>query len=77
MDYCVLFNENESLTGSQTVGKLRAVEYAISFFGCLINSVFYDTFVKRFMKKVSFFSSNFKNQFQDVVYYRKLGCLTL
>ena len=30
-----------------------------------------------FMKKLSFFSSNFKNSFQNVVCYRKLGCLTL
>ena len=32
MDCCVLFNENESFTGRKTVDKLRAVEYAISFF---------------------------------------------
>ena len=31
--------------------------------------------VKKFMKKPSFFSSNFRNPFQDVVYYRKVGCL--
>ena len=30
-----------------------------------------------FMKKLSFFSSNFKNSFQNVVCNRKLGCLTL
>ena len=30
-----------------------------------------------FMKKLSFFSSDFKNSFQNVVCYRKLGCLTL
>ena len=47
------------------------------FFRYLIYSVFHKTFVKKFMKKLSFFSSNFKNPFQDVVYYRKLGCLTL
>ena len=32
-------------------------------------SVFHKTFVKKFMKKLSFFSLNFKNPFQDVVYY--------
>ena len=51
-------------------------EYAIPFFRSLIYSVFHETFVKKFMK-LSFFSSNFKNTFQDMVYYRKLGCLTL
>ena len=45
------------------------------FFRYLIYSVFHQTFVKMFMKKPSFFSSNFKNPFQDVVCYRKLGCL--
>ena len=48
-----------------------------SIFRYLIYSVFYETFVKRFMEKLSFYSSNFENQFQDEVYYRKLGCLTL
>ena len=47
------------------------------FFRYLNYSVFHDTFIKRFMKKLSFFNSNLKNQFQDVVYYRKLGSLTL
>ena len=45
------------------------------FFRYLIYSVFHKTFVKFFVKKLSFFSSNFKNPFQDVVCYRKLGCL--
>ena len=44
--------------------------------GHLIYSVFHGTFVKKFMNKLSFFSSNFKNPFQVVVYYKKLGCLT-
>ena len=53
-------------------------EYAIPFFFLyLIYSVFHETFVQKFMKKLSIFSSNFKNSFQAVVYYRKLGCPTL
>ena len=62
---------------SQVVFKLRVVEYAITFFRYLIYSVFNETFVKNLMKKLSFFSSDFKSPFQDVVYYRKLRCLTL
>ena len=38
----------------------------------LYYSVFHETFVKKFTK-LSFFSSNFKNPIQDIVYYRKLG----
>ena len=45
--------------------------------GCWICYCLFKTFVKKFMEKLSFFSSNFKNLFQDVVYHRKLGCLTL
>ena len=43
----------------------------------LIYSVFHETIVKTFMKNLSFFSSNVKNPFKDVVYYWKLRCLTL
>ena len=38
---------------------------------------FNEAFVKKFMKKLSFFDTNFKNSFQDVLYYRKLGCQIL
>ena len=54
----------------------RWICYSI-FFRYLTYSVFHETFVKKVMKKLLFFSSNFKNPFHDVVYYRKLGCLTL
>ena len=47
------------------------------FLRYLTYSVFHETFVKKFMKKLSCFSWNFKTPFQDVVYYWKLGCLTL
>ena len=43
----------------------------------LIYVCFIETFVKDFMKKLSFFNINFQNLFQDVVYYRMLRCLTL
>ena len=58
----------------QTTG--RWICYSI-FFRYLIYSVFHEAFVKKFMEKLSFFNSSSKNPFQDVVYYRKLGCLTL
>ena len=69
-------NRNKSFPG-RLVSNYKLLNMPSHFFRYLIYSVFHDTFVKRFMKKLSFFSSNFKNQFQDVVYYRKLGCLTL
>ena len=28
------------------------------------------------MKQLSFFNANFQNSFQDVVYYKTLGCQT-
>ena len=69
-------NGNESFTG-RLFSDYGLLNMLFHFFRYLIYSVFHDTFVKRFIKKLSFLSSNFKNQFQDVVYYRKLGCLTL
>ena len=56
---------------------LRAVEYAISFFFRFLIYVYFNkAFVKNFMKKRSFFNTIFQNSFQDVVYYRILGCQT-
>ena len=69
-------NGNESFT-SRLFSNYGLLNMLFHFFRYLIYSVFHETFVKKFMKKLSFFSSNFKNPFQDVVYYRKLGCLTL
>ena len=69
-------NGNESFTG-RLFSNYGPLNMLFHFFRYLIYSVFHKTFVKKFMKKLSFFSSNFKNPFQDVVYYRKLGCLTL
>ena len=69
-------NENESFTG-RLFSNYGLLNKLFHFFQYLIYSVFHDTFVKRFIKKLSFLSSNFKNQFKDVVYYRILGCLTL
>ena len=60
------------------VFKLGAVlNMLFHFFFYLIYSVFHETIVKTFIKILSFFSLNFKNSFQDVVYYRKLECLPL
>ena len=69
-------NENESFTG-RLFSNYGLLNKLFHFFQYLIYSVFHDTFVKRFIKKLSFLSSNFKNQFQDVIYYWKLECLTL
>ena len=69
-------NEKESFTG-RLFSNYGPLNMLFHFFRYLIYSVFHETFVKKFMKKLSFFSSNFKNPVEDVVYYRKLGCLTL
>ena len=47
---------------------LWAVEYTVSFF-----SISYQCF--DFI--LSFFNANLQNSFEDVVYYRILGCQTL
>ena len=76
-------NGNESFTGrlfSNKVvfaGRLFSTGRRFRFFRYLIYSVFHETFVKKFMKKLSFSAQISKNSFQDVVYYRKLECLTL
>ena len=66
-------NGNESFIGKlfSNYGTLKMLLHFFFFF-----SVFHETFVKMFMKKLSFFSSSFKNPFQDVVYHIKLGCPT-
>ena len=69
-------NGNESFTG-RLFSNYGLLNKLFHFFQYLIYSVFHDTFVIRFIRKLSFLSSNFKNQFQDVVYYRKLRCLAL
>ena len=59
-------NGNESFTGrlfSNKVvftGRLSSTGRRFRFFRYLIYSVFHETFVRKFMKKLSFFSSNFK-----------------
>ena len=40
------------------------------FFRFLIYVYFNETFVKKLMKKLSFFNTIFQNSFEDVVYYR-------
>ena len=47
------------------------------FFRFLTYVYFNGVFVKSFTKKILFFNTNFQNIFQDVVYYRILGCQTL
>ena len=55
---------------------LRAVEYAI-FFNFSFTFILTRLLSKTLWKKLSFFNINFQNSFQDVVYYRILGCQTL
>ena len=69
-------NGNESFTG-RLFSNYELLNMLFHFFRYLTYSVFHETFVKTFMKKLSFVSSNSENSFQDVVYYRKLGCLNL
>ena len=68
-------NGNQSFTG-RLFSNYGPWNKLFHFFRYLILSVFHETFVKKFMN-LSFFSSNFKNPFQDVVCYWKLECLTL
>ena len=68
-------NGNESFTG-RLFSNYGSLNMLFHIFRYLIYSVLHETFVKEFVK-LSFFSSNFKIPFQDIVYYRKLGCLTL
>ena len=67
-------NGNESFTG-RLFSNCGPLNMLFHFFQYLIYRVFHGTFVKKVMNKLSFFSSNFKNTFQDVVYYRRLTCL--
>ena len=57
-------NENESFTGG-LFSNYEPSNMLFHFFLYLICSVFHETFVKKFMKKLSFFSSNSKNTFQE------------
>ena len=69
-------NGNESLAG-RLFSNYGPLNILFHFFRYLIYSIFHEAFVKTFIKKLSLLYSNFKNPFQDVVNYRKLGCLTL
>ena len=46
----------------------------LRFFLFLIYAYFNKAFVKNFLKKLSFFNTNFQNSFQDIVCYRILRC---
>ena len=58
-------NGKESFIGKRFLN-YWSLNMLFRFFQYLIYSVSHKTFVKKFMKKLSFFSSNFKNPFQDV-----------
>ena len=69
-------NGNESFT-VWLFSNYEPLNMQFHFLRYLNYSVFHETFVKKFLKKLSCFSWNFKTPFQDVVYYWNLGCLTL
>ena len=48
----------------QAIFKLRAIEYAISFFQFLIYVYFNEAFLKNFMEKLSFFNTKFTIYFK-------------
>ena len=70
-------NGNESFTG-RLLSNYESLNMPFHFFDISL-IVFSMRLLSKsfFMKKLSIFSSNFKNSFQAVVYYRKLGCPTL
>ena len=76
---CTIMHYVNLNSSSMNKPLLRAVEYDISliFFGLLIYVYFDESFVKSFIKKLSFCNVNFQNSFQDVLYYILLGCQTL
>ena len=51
----------------------RPLNILFRFFRFLIYVRFNDAFVKNFMKKVSFFNTNFQNSFKDVACYKLNG----
>ena len=66
---------------SSSINKLflhyRPLNILFRFFRFHFNVYSKEAFVKKFMKQLSFFNTIFKYSFQDVVYYRILGCQTL
>ena len=73
--YCCALLSSKFNLHKQAIFKLRAVEYAVSFF-----SIFFVYFNKAFdknLKKLSFFKTNVYNSSQGKVYYRMFGCQTL
>ena len=56
----------------QVIFKLRAVEYAISFFPISCLCLFSQGFCQKLYEKLSFFNTNFQNSSQNrrTVYYR-------
>ena len=69
-------NKNESFT-NRLFSNNGPLNMRFHIFRYRIYNVSHEAFVKKSMKKLSFFNSNFNNSFQDVLYYRKLECLTL
>ena len=65
------------LRSSSIIFKLRAVEYASSFFSICYLSLFQRGSCEKLLKKIFIFNTHFQNSSQDVGYYRILGCQTL
>ena len=71
--YC---KENESFI-CRLFSNYEPLNMLFHIFRYINYSVFHETFAQKFIKKLSFSRSNFENSFRDVVYYRKLGFVTL
>ena len=65
------------LRSSSIIFKLRAVEYASSFFSIFYLSLFQRGSCEKLLRKIFIFNTHFQNSSQDVGYYRILGCQTL
>ena len=65
------------LRSSSIIFKLRAVEYASSFFSICYLSLFQRGSCEKLLKKIFIFNTHFQNSSQDVGYYRILGCQIL
>ena len=67
---------NSSLTNKPFLNH-GSLNMLFCFFGFLIYIYFNNKFAKNFIKKLSFFNTNFQNSFQDVVYLQTIRMSTL
>ena len=73
----VHYADSNSSSKNKPLLNYGSLNMLFRFFRFLIYVYSNETFVKQLKKYLSFFNTNFQNSFQDVVYYRILGCQTL